>query len=495
MGIEDFKFPIPVDFKKATYINEPVVTQNDNIIFVVEVYDDGIPFDLSSISTFTLVSDRPGLQPVQTVGAKTGTNEITFEFGSNETEKPGKINATIQLYDVDGRISTVPFTYQVRKDPVKDYIPSIEEQTLIELVLGEGPAILNAAEKATLDAQTFIANYGRREEYNNTTLYKKGNEVGYDGSSYVALQDTQGNLPTDTVYWALRARKGLGDVNSVNDVLPDGNGNVTITIPDPDLSGLATKNELQTLDDEVTADLGKKASIFGTLLSPEVTDKKIEVVAGTIRQDPTDLTKWEFINDEGHRPLGVNGNFATAVGSSITIPFKKTYSKVIAFIASPDENLSNRHNIALGSSVSLSSAMIQGSASVHGSGEIYYNGTSWVVASGAGQDILTGFTPTFAGSTLTVPHSYCPGFGLTINATTRNGTVLPYIPVIRQITATQFTVSFLNYEGAFVSVADTKMAITFNKQYHEGILLDGTGGSSALNLKDGNIWFMGIFEV
>lgn len=265
MGIEDVKFSVPVDFKKATYINEPVVTQNDNIIFVVEVFDDGIAFDLSSISTFTLVSDRPGLQPIQTVGAKTATNEITFKLGSNETEKIGKINATIQLYDMDGRISTVPFTYQVRKDPNKDYIPSTDEQTLIELVLGEGPAILNAAQQAVLDAQMLADNLIHDGEYDNTKQYFKNNEARVNGYSYVATQDTLGNPPPipplqSNTHWQLRAMRGVdgtGSVVSVNNISPDENGNVELVIPDPDLSGLATKVELQTLDDEVATQLVK----------------------------------------------------------------------------------------------------------------------------------------------------------------------------------------------------------------------------------------------
>lgn len=152
MGIKDVAFPLRVDFKKSILLNEPVVTQNDNIIFVVDVLDDDQPFDLSDISTFTLVSERPRDAPVMTVGKKTGENEITFDFGSNEVAQIGTVNATIQLYGVDGRVSAFPFTYKVRKDPVKDYIPSENEETLIEIVLGQGPAILSAAELATQEA-------------------------------------------------------------------------------------------------------------------------------------------------------------------------------------------------------------------------------------------------------------------------------------------------------------------------------------------------------
>ena len=47
-----------------------------------------------------------------------------------------------------------------------------------------------------------------RGEYNSETTYEKLNVVTYQGSSYCAKMDTQGNLPTNTTYWDLIAEKG-----------------------------------------------------------------------------------------------------------------------------------------------------------------------------------------------------------------------------------------------------------------------------------------------
>lgn len=251
MAIQNTSY-LDVDIKRDNYVDEPKVTQNDAVTFVLRMTDDGVDYPLVGVSTYTLASLRPDGQSVLTVGTLTAPNEITFELGSTEVSVPGNVKAAIQLYDVDGRVSSMPFTYEVTKDIAVDYIPSAEEETLIQLVLGEGPAILNAAELVTAEANEFLTNNVRIGEYDNAVTYEKGNEVGYDGSSYVALGSTHGNLPTDTAFWTLRARKGEGDVNSVNGVLPDGNGDVTIAIPDPDLSGLATKTELQTLSDITT---------------------------------------------------------------------------------------------------------------------------------------------------------------------------------------------------------------------------------------------------
>lgn len=40
------------------------------------------------------------------------------------------------------------------------------------------------------------------------TTYVAGDSVSYNGSSFVAIQETTGNLPTDTTYWQVLANKG-----------------------------------------------------------------------------------------------------------------------------------------------------------------------------------------------------------------------------------------------------------------------------------------------
>jgi len=44
--------------------------------------------------------------------------------------------------------------------------------------------------------------------YNNSTAYSVGDSVSYNGSSYVCITASTGNLPTDTAYWQLVASKG-----------------------------------------------------------------------------------------------------------------------------------------------------------------------------------------------------------------------------------------------------------------------------------------------
>ncbi len=67
-------------------------------------------------------------------------------------------------------------------------------------------------------------------EYDPLTPYLRLNTVSYQNSSYMAKQDTDGNLPTNTTYWGMIAEKGdsayqvwldLGNVGTEADFLND----------------------------------------------------------------------------------------------------------------------------------------------------------------------------------------------------------------------------------------------------------------------------------
>jgi len=139
-------FTIDADIKKTSYFNEPTVTSNDDITFVVNISDDGQAFDLASVTTMSLANTKPDKDVVVTSGAKSGTNQVTFVLGTNETAVSGTVNAVVQLYDADGRVSTLSFSYVVKSDPTgSGYVPSTDEQTLIEVVLNDGPLRIQEA--------------------------------------------------------------------------------------------------------------------------------------------------------------------------------------------------------------------------------------------------------------------------------------------------------------------------------------------------------------
>lgn len=67
--------------------------------------------------------------------------------------------------------------------------------------------------------------YLSKGTYNSATQYEKNDVVTYEGSSYVSLQATKGNAPTNTTYWQLIAEKGTkGDTGATGQTGATGNG-------------------------------------------------------------------------------------------------------------------------------------------------------------------------------------------------------------------------------------------------------------------------------
>lgn len=159
-----------VDIKNPTYMNEPIVRQNDSVVFKVNITDDGEPYDLSQVSVLTLATKGVDGNILISAGIVTAFNQVTFEIPRSTVTHVGKAHGTVQLYGLDKRVSTLSFTFQVEKDPTgEDWMPTTGERTLIEVVLGRGPMILAEAEQATIYA-TDQGNYAREELSKLTTL-------------------------------------------------------------------------------------------------------------------------------------------------------------------------------------------------------------------------------------------------------------------------------------------------------------------------------------
>lgn len=161
---------VEADIKRKTYLNEPHVTANDDIAFIVSITDDGAAVDMASVATVYLASERLDKQTVITVGTKLADGTIKFELGHTETQVPGQVKAVAQLFDSEGdRISSVAWTYIVDRDPTGEgYIPTEKDKTFIEVVLSEGPAVIQEAKDVTAAAQQSVVNADDATERANT---------------------------------------------------------------------------------------------------------------------------------------------------------------------------------------------------------------------------------------------------------------------------------------------------------------------------------------
>lgn len=122
---------------------------------------------------------------------------------------------------------------------------------------------------------------------------------------------------------------------------------MALTLPsvgDPDW-GPVINTALTDLDARLTA---IAASVVGT------TGRNYRIVAGTIRNTGSP-NYWQPLDDASHRATGVST--VTTSTTAITVNYSFTASKVVSFIAAPDDTLAQADYFT-GSSVGTSSAVI-----------------------------------------------------------------------------------------------------------------------------------------
>lgn len=243
--------------------------------------------------------------------------------------------------------------------------------------------------------------------------------------------------------------------------------------------------------------------IGGIPIGDDVRTKKLEILAGVLRQDSVDKTKWSFLQDTQHAMVGFNGVYSNVVGSenlfasggSLTVRYKKTYKRCVSLIVAPDETLSNVWHVSVGGSVGLDRVVISARFSQQVAGQIFWDGTAWQNTMGTYQGAVPVLS--YDTGTLTVTHGFCPGAALSVVPFSNNATVNPYMPVVRVLHNGDFAVQFVDTTtGNLVSGApSTKMAFYWSKVFDGPANLDGSNGHDAIQFYNpGNFWVYGIME-
>lgn len=210
--MEENKHILDIDIKEPTYINDPEVRQNDDVYFVINITDDGEPYDLSGLATITLAVKRSGGTVVISPGEKTDDNQVTFKLPKSSVSLIGKTEATVQMYDSDNRISTFTFPFRVVKDPSgKGWEPSDGEKTLIQVVLGDGPLVIQRAEQVVIELENAADYIDDKKPLiekftsDQTNLQAQVDQLVVDGES--SPESAQARVGADaTSYATLKAR-------------------------------------------------------------------------------------------------------------------------------------------------------------------------------------------------------------------------------------------------------------------------------------------------
>ena len=176
-----------------------------------------------------------------------------------------------------------------------------------------------------------------------------------------------------------------------------------------------------------------------------------DIIAGAIRQDENDVTKWFYISDTNHQPIGLD-TVVEANNIYLRINYKKTYDKVISLVVVPDETLASL-NITAGASVGLSYSLIGIGCKYTQTGLVYYDGTNWVDSNGgtvsmASNGVIT-LTPA---TTLTALEPY----GLECEAISRG------YATFKNVVKLETGLRFMAFDGSGNKVTSPTNDIAFN---------------------------------
>lgn len=162
-----------------------------------------------------------------------------------ESERQGRFNS---LFDsINDYFTTV-------QQQIQDEINrNVEAKQEIETSLASIEDVVEAIQELSND----LLDFGYVGEFDEEKDYRKGNIVGYNGSTYIAIQDTEQNDIFDENYWKPFALRGLSNVDiSIEGATPDESGE--ITLDNLDIVRQTTYNEFV---DNITADMGDLSNL------------------------------------------------------------------------------------------------------------------------------------------------------------------------------------------------------------------------------------------
>jgi hypothetical protein len=185
MSFETFNDPISYRIRKGS-VDDPFIEiqQTDKVrngtILLREIPDKFNGISITN-GTINLATKDSGLPDVNTVVVDWTNGILTFDDA------------------YEGQIFTIDFMGRgnVYLPATKVYTNVDENGNVTETL----QTLVNDTESARDNANEAADNLIHKGEYDNTTQYKKRNIVTYQGSSYMAIEDTLGNLPTDSNYW------------------------------------------------------------------------------------------------------------------------------------------------------------------------------------------------------------------------------------------------------------------------------------------------------
>ena len=231
----------------------------------------------------------------QRVSAETGrvnveSNRVTAESGrvseestrvSNENTRKSNETARINAEHTRGINEGVRQTKEGERQTAESDRVSTEsgrvtkegERQSAEIIRGNNESTRQTNESTR---QTTINELKVWEVYNNSKTYKPLNKVTYQGSSYICILQSTGNLPTNSTHWLMIAQKGLDG---------QGSGDMLKSVYDTNNNGIVDKAEdANTVNGKTVLENVPSGAKFTDTTYTEISTAEIDLgTASTLR--------------------------------------------------------------------------------------------------------------------------------------------------------------------------------------------------------------------
>lgn len=160
-------------------------------------------------AAYVYVLKNDGTLVVINAGGASGS--VTFTLPLQACTCPGKNKVYIQVIGGQTEIRWDNIELWVQPCDLEDAVASTDDLGPLADIITD-PDYLEEIQNAYITAknnlEALMEQFSPKGEYDPDTAYKALNIVSQNGNSYVAIQDTQGNPPTDTTYWQLLSQRG-----------------------------------------------------------------------------------------------------------------------------------------------------------------------------------------------------------------------------------------------------------------------------------------------
>jgi hypothetical protein len=171
--------------------------------------------------------------------------------------------------------------------------------------------------------------------YSASTSYVVNNAVYYNGGSYICIQNTTGNLPTNDTYWNLMAAQGEPGEGSGDVTGPDSATDNAIARFDS-VTGKLIQNSLVTIDDSGSVNIptGQNYLVNGVPVSGYSDEQAQDAVAGMI----IDTDTVDFTYTDATPELKADVKDASITNAKLANMATKTYKgRTSATTGSPED--------------------------------------------------------------------------------------------------------------------------------------------------------------